>query len=135
MLMPSIFGTNMFDDFMEPFENSLWTNGLMSTDVKENDNNFEIAMDLPGVKKEDIKAQLNDGYLTIEASSKSKKDEKDENGNYIRRERYTGKARRSFYVGNQITQEDIKAKFEDGTLTLLVPKKKKKRKWNRNKIY
>jgi HSP20 family molecular chaperone IbpA len=126
MLMPSIFGTNMFNDFMEPFDNEFMTNGLMSTDVKDNDNNYEIAIDLPGVKKEDVKAQLKDGYLNIEASSSSNKDEKDEKGNYIRRERYTGKARRSFYVGNEVTQEEIKAKFEDGTLTLLVPKKEDK---------
>lgn len=124
MLMPSIFGENVFDDFMESF-GSRWTNTLMRTDVEEKEDGYEITMDLPGVKKEDIHAELKDGYLTINASSNSSKDEKDEEGNYIRRERYSGSASRRFYVGDAVTQEDIKARFEDGTLKLLVPKKDK----------
>ena len=78
---------------------------------------------MPAVKKEDVKAELRDGYLTIQASTDSNKEEKDSNGRYIRRERYSGSCSRSFYVGDAVTQEDIKAKFEDGTLKLLIPKK------------
>ena len=83
-------------------------------------------MNLPGVKKEDVKAELKDGYLTISASSNTSKDEKDDNGRYIRRERYSGSCSRSFYVGDQVTESEIKAKFENGTLTMLIPKKEEK---------
>ena len=99
---------------------------LMSTDIKDTDAGYEVTMNLPGVKKEDVKAELKDGYLTINASSNSSKDEKDDNGHYIRRERYSGSCSRSFYVGDQVTEADIKAKFEDGTLKLLIPKKEEK---------
>ena len=95
----------------------------MKTDIKETDNGYEVTMNLPGVKKEDVKAELKDGYLTIQASSNTSKDEKDNDGRYIRRERYAGTCSRSFYVGDAVTQEDIKAKFENGTLTLDIPKK------------
>lgn len=95
---------------------------IMHTDVKERENGFEIYMNLPGVKKEDVKAELKNGYLTVNASTNSSNDTKDEDGKYIRRERYSGSCSRSFYVGNQITQEDIKAKFEDGVLRIDVPK-------------
>ena len=126
MLMPSIFGENLLDDFFDfPFRGSYRTTGtdLMRTDIKEKDGNYEITMNLPGVKKEDVKAELKDGYLTVSASSSRNTDEKNEEGNYIRRERYSGSCSRSFYVGEDVTETDIKAKFENGTLTLMVPKK------------
>ena len=124
-MLPSIFGENLFDDFFD-FNYPTFrydTTELMKTDIKETDNGYEVTMNLPGVKKEDVKAELKDGYLTIQASSNTSKDEKDNDGRYIRRERYAGTCSRSFYVGDAVTQEDIKAKFENGTLTLMVPKK------------
>ena len=130
MLMPSIFGESLLDDFFEdPFDNYAYamnTSNLMKTDVKDTDQGYEITMNLPGVKKEDVKAELKDGYLTISASTNSNKDEKDGNGRYILRERYSGSCSRSFYVGEDVTQDEIKAKFENGALTLLVPKKDQK---------
>ena len=125
MLMPSIFNDNLFDDFFD-FNYPTFrydTTELMKTDIKETDNGYEVTMNLPGVKKEDVKAELKDGYLTIQASSNTSKDEKDNDGRYIRRERYAGTCSRSFYVGDAVSQEDIKAKFENGTLTLDIPKK------------
>ena len=127
MLMPSIFGEDLFDEFFGyPFRGYEMSSSLMSTDIKDTDGGYEVTMNLPGVKKEDVKAELKDGYLTINASSNSSKDEKDDNGHYIRRERYSGSCSRSFYVGDQVTEADIKAKFEDGTLKLLIPKKEEK---------
>ena len=128
MLMPSIFGDDLFDDFFGyPFGGYGWNGGsLMKTDIKDTDQGYEMTMNLPGVKKEDIKAELKNGYMTIHVSSNTNKDEKDEKGRYIRRERYSGNCSRSFYVGDQITQEDIKAKFEDGILRIDIPKKEAK---------
>ncbi|MDD2958439.1 MAG: Hsp20/alpha crystallin family protein [Lachnospiraceae bacterium] len=136
MLMPSIFGENLFDDFMDfPFDRDFFRGtgrsplygknekNLMKTDVKETDTAYEVDIDLPGFKKEDVNASLENGYLTINAVKGLNKDEKEENGKYIRRERYTGQCSRSFYVGDAVTQEDIKAKFEDGILKLTIPKK------------
>ena len=134
MLMPSIFGENLFDDWMDfPFEREFFgrrnplygknEKNLMKTDVKEVENGYEVAMDLPGFKKEDISAKLENGYLTITASKGLDKDEKNEDGKYIRRERYSGICSRSFYVGDGVTEEDIKARFEDGILKLDIPKK------------
>lgn len=125
MLMPSIFGEDVFNDFMEPF-GTADSNSFMKTDVEESDKGYMLTMNVPGAAKEDVHAELKNGYLTVEASSNSSNDEKDENGRYIRRERYYGSASRSFYVGDAVTQEDIKAKFEDGTLKLYVPKKESK---------
>lgn len=124
MLMPSIFGKNLFDDFFDyPFGRLTAGSGdLMKTDVRETDHSYEIMMNLPGVKKEDVKAELKDGYLTISAATNTNSEEKDKDGRYIRRERYTGSCSRSFYVGERVTEEDIKAKFENGTLTMQVPK-------------
>ena len=132
MLMPSIFGENLFDDFMDfPFEREFFrgtpsrrtsSQSLMKTDVKELDGSYELDIDLPGYKKEDVSAKLENGYLTISASTNKNNDEKDKDGRYIRRERYTGQCSRSFYVGNQVTQEQIKAKFENGILKLSIPK-------------
>ena len=132
--MPSIFGENLFDDWMDfPFEREFFgrrnplygknEKNLMKTDVKEVENGYEVAMDLPGFKKEDISAKLENGYLTITASKGLDKDEKNEEGKYIRRERYSGSCSRSFYVGDGVTEEDIKARFEDGILKLDIPKK------------
>lgn len=126
MLRPSIFGENLLDDFFRfPFEKTAVAD-MMKTDIKDTENGYEITMNVPGVKKEDIRAELKDGYLTIQAVSNSSSDEKDKDGRYIRRERYSGSCSRSFYVGEDVTQEDIRAKYEDGTLKLLVPKKEAK---------
>jgi HSP20 family molecular chaperone IbpA len=102
------------------------TNGLMQTDVEEKDNGYEITMNLPGFKKEDVKGEIKDGYLTVTASTNTNNDEKDKDGNFIRRERYSGTCSRSFYVGEEVTEDDIKAKFTDGVLKIAVPKKEAK---------
>ena len=134
MLMPSIFGENLFNDDWMDFEfpevdKALYgkhSNNVMKTDVKETDTGYEVDIDLPGFKKDEINAQLDNGYLTISAAKGLDKDEKDKKGKYIRKERYAGAMSRSFYVGEGITQEDIKAKYEDGILRLSVPKKEAK---------
>ena len=134
MLMPSIFGENLFnDDWMDfgfpEVDKALYgkhANNVMKTDVKETDTGYEVDIDLPGFKKDEINAQLDNGYLTISAAKGLDKDEKDKKGKYIRKERYAGAMSRSFYVGEGITQEDIKAKYEDGILRLSVPKKEVK---------
>ena len=112
----------MFRDpfFSRPFENA--TSQIMKTDIHEKDGNYMIEMELPGYAKEDIKADLKDGYLTISAVRNETKEEKDAKGNCVRKERYTGSCNRSFYVGDRVTQEDIKAAFKDGVLALQVPK-------------
>ena len=121
--MLATYRNNIFDDlFNTPFFTRSEQN-MMKADIKEHDTGYELTVDLPGVKKDDIKAELNDGYLTITAENNSSKDEKDEKGKYICRERYSGSYSRSFYVGDAVTEEDIKAKFENGTLTLDIPKK------------
>ena len=134
MLMPSIFGENLFnDDWMDfgfpEVDKALYgkhANNVMKTDVKETDTGYEVDIDLPGFKKDEINAQLDSGYLTISAAKGLDKDEKDKKGKYIRKERYAGAMSRSFYVGEGVTQEDIKAKYEDGILRLSVPKKEAK---------
>ena len=113
-------------DMMPAMKTGTRDNGLMKTDVKETEDSFMIEMDLPGFKKEDVKAQVKDGYLVIEAVKNADTEEKEENGKYIRRERFYGTCKRSFYVGEQLTEEDIKAKFENGVLTLSFPKEVKK---------
>ncbi len=138
MMMPSIFGENLFDDWMDfPFDddfdkyffgkkNPLYgkhAKNMMKTDVKETDSSYEVDIDLPGFKKDEINAKLENGYLTISAAKGLDKDEKDKKGKYIRKERYAGAMSRSFYVGDAVTQEDIKAKYEDGILKLTIPKK------------
>ncbi len=127
MMMPSIFGENLLSDWMDfPFDRSFFgTKETMKTDVREVDNGYELDIDLPGFQKEDIKARLSEGYLTITAAKAENKEEKDQNGRYIRRERYSGSMSRSFYVGNGLKEEDIHAKFENGILKLSVPKNKK----------
>lgn len=112
----------MFRDpfFTRPFENA--SSQIMKTDIHEKDGNYIIDMELPGYKKEDIRADLKDGYMTITATRNETKEEKDAKGNCIRKERYTGSCNRSFYVGEQVSQEDIKAAFKNGVLSLIVPK-------------
>ena len=136
MLMPSIFNDNVFDDFFEfPFyddkaEKKLYGHhaaNLMKTDIPEHDDGYTLEMDLPGFKKEEIQIELNNGYMTISAAKGLDEDEKDKkSGKYIRRERYTGSCQRSFYVGEDVTEEDIKAEFKHGILKLFVPKKEAK---------
>ena len=138
MLMPSIFGEDMFDDFMRDFpffdenagnkiEKKLYgrhAKNMMKTDIKEQEDGYELEMDLPGFTKDEITAELKDGYLTISASKGLDKDEQEkETGKYIRRERYAGACQRSFYVGEDVTEQDIKAEFKHGILKLFVPKK------------
>nr|WP_317449967.1 Hsp20/alpha crystallin family protein [uncultured Sellimonas sp.] len=138
MMMPSIFGENLFDDWMDfPFDDDFFgrrnplygknTKNMMKTDVRETDGSYELDIDLPGFKKDEIKVQLKDGYLTISAAKGVNNDQKDKDGNYIRRERYSGSMSRSFYVGENVTQEDVHAKYEDGILKLTVPKKEQKK--------
>ena len=134
MLMPSIFGENLFDDWMDfPFDDDFFgrknplygkhAKNMMKTDVRETDNGYELDIDLPGFKKDEISAQLKDGYLTISAARGLDKDEKEKDGKYIRRERYAGTMSRSFYVGEGVEQDDIHAKYENGILKLSIPKK------------
>ena len=129
MLVPSIFGSNLFDDFMDfsfpDIDKELYgkrAQNIMKTDVKELDDAYEVMVDLPGFNKEDIHLELNDGNLTISAV-KSLDKENESKGNYIRRERVVGNMQRSFYVGEALTEEDIRAKYENGILTLIIPKK------------
>ena len=131
MLMPSIFGENLFNDDWMNFgfpevEKALYgkhASHEMKTDVRETDSGYEVDIDLPGFKKDEINIQLDNGYLSISAAKGLDKDEQDKEGKYIRKERYAGSMSRSFYVGNAITQDDIKAKYESGILRLSVPKK------------
>ena len=141
MLMPSIFGEDMFDDFMRDFpffddrdekraERKLYGRrgkNLMKTDVKETDQGYELEMDLPGFAKDEIRVSLENGYMTISAAKGLDQDEKEkDSGRYIRRERYAGACQRSFYIGEVITEEDIKGEFKHGILKLFVPKKEAK---------
>ncbi len=134
MLMPSIFGENLFNDDWMNFsfpdvDKALYgkhAQNVMKTDVRETEGGYEVDIDLPGFKKDEINAQLENGYLTISASKGLDKEEKNKEGKYIRKERYAGAMSRSFYVGEDIKQEDIKAKYEDGILKLSIPKKDEK---------
>ena len=140
MLVPSIFSDNFFDDFFEfPFiddraeknaERKLYGHhaaNLMKTDIKETEGGYELEMDLPGFTKDEIKVSLENGYMTISAAKGLDKDEQDKkSGRYIRKERYAGSCERSFYVGEDITEEDIKGEFKHGILKLFVPKKEAK---------
>ena len=128
MYMPSIFGSD-FDDFMDfsfpDISKELYgkrANQVMKTDVREVGDNYEVDIDLPGFKKDEIELSLEKGVLTVSASKGLDKGEEDKNGKYIRRERYAGAMSRSFYVGDAITFKDIKAKYESGILSITVPK-------------
>lgn len=130
MLMPGIFRESLFDDFFEdivrPVRRSGYTRNtadVMRTDVKEDQNGYELYIELPGYRKEDVQARLKDGNLVISASRENEKEEKDAEGRFIRRERFSGKCSRCFYVGDSVKEEDIRARFEDGMLKVFVPKK------------
>jgi len=131
-MLPSIFGENLLDEFFdEPWEKSLFgarnplygkhAKNLMKTDVKETGDHYEVDIDLPGFQKDEISVELQNGYLTIQAAKGLDRDQKDQEGRYIRQERYSGQCSRSFYVGD-IRPEDVTASFEDGILRLTFPK-------------
>ena len=140
MLMPSIFRTNsLIDDLFDDdwFDDKEFKNvekklyghrakNVMNTDVKETEDGYELEMDLPGFKKDEISIELENGYLTVSAAKGLDKDEEDKKGKYIRKERYAGAMQRSFYVGEDVTQEDIKGEYKHGILKLFVPKKEAK---------
>lgn len=133
MLLPSIFEENLLNDWMDfprmefpDIDKKLYgknASHIMKTDVHENEDGYELDIDLPGFKKDDIKLSLENGYLFVSANKEHENDEKNEKGKVIRKERYSGSMQRSFYVGDAIEEEDVKAKFEDGVLKLSVPKK------------
>ena len=133
MLMPSIFGESLFDDWFDDFDRQMQhmdrrlygrnAKREMKTDVREKEDGYEIDMDLPGFKKDQVELTLENGYLTVTANKGFDKDEKDKQGRMIRQERYAGSMQRSFYVGDNMTEEDVKAHFEDGVLHLNLPKK------------
>lgn len=134
-MMRSIFGENLFDDFFGndldlfpalPGSKALYgkhAKNLMKTDVRETENSYELDIDLPGFKKDEINVELKDGYLSISAAKGLDKDETDKEGRYIRQERYAGTCSRSFYVGEGVEPADVSAKFEDGILRLSLPKR------------
>ena len=130
MLVPSIFGEDSFDNFFEDFARPARTTvryntptaTVMRTDVKETETGYELDIDLPGYKKENVQVELKDGCLTVSAKTEENKDEKDENGKYIRRERYAGVCSRSYYVGENVRPDEVGAKYGDGILRLSVPK-------------
>ena len=129
MMMPrNNFGFDLFDEmFKDPFfsrrDNQ---NAVMKTDIREKDGDYLMDIDLPGFSKDDISAELHDGYMTVTAKKEENNDEKDDKGNYIHRERYSGSCSRRFYVGD-ISEADIKASFKDGTLHLEIPKEEPKK--------
>lgn len=145
MMTPSIFGENLFDDFFDDFfgfpvfddkamqktQKKLYGRhaaNMMKTDVQEHDDHYEVDIDLPGFKKEELSLELKDGYLVISAAKGFDKDETEEKtGRFVRRERYAGSMSRSFYVGEEIKQEDIHAKYESGVLKLSIPKMEQKK--------
>lgn len=114
MLFPEVF-----DEIFKPAS----AQPLMNTDVKETDTGYQLAVELPGIQKENVRAELHDGYLTVSATTEQNNDQKNENGNYIRKERFSGSYSRSFYVGDAFTEQDVQAKFKDGVLYLDLPKK------------
>ena len=136
MYMPSIFGESLFDN-MFPFDEKFFTekkdplygknvSRLMKTDVRETEKTYELDIDLPGFKKDEIQMELKDGVLTVSAAKGLDKDEEDKKGNYIRKERYAGSMSRSFYVGKYVTVEDVHPKYENGILSFSVPKEEAK---------
>ena len=131
-MLPSIFGENLFDDFFgDPFgmmprgRDPLYgkhAKNLMRTDVRETEDTYELDVDLPGFKKDEVTVDLQDGYLTISAAKALDKDESDQKGKFLRQERYSGSMSRSFYVGDDVESADISAKYVDGILKISVPK-------------
>ncbi|WP_294143653.1 Hsp20/alpha crystallin family protein [uncultured Clostridium sp.] len=141
MLMPSIFGEDLFDDFMKDFpffddkeqkrlEKKLYghhSKNLMKTDIRETDSGYMLEMDLPGFAKDEVKVSLEEGTLTVSAAKGLNQDEQDKKtGRYIRRERYAGACERSFYVGEEVTQDEIRGEFKHGILKIFIPKKEAK---------
>ena len=146
MLMPMRRNRNLLSELMsDPFDAFFdaatapvqamqkMSPSLMRTDIKETDAGFELTIDLPGFKKDDVQAELKDGYLTIAAQTQSESEDKDEKGTYVRKERFSGKCSRTFYVGDDIEEDDIRAKFEDGVLKIAVPKKQEQPKLEEKK--
>lgn len=131
MLMPTrsnrLFNNMMLDPFDAFFDTTpsmqKTTPSLMRTDIRETESGFELTVDLPGFSKDDVSAELKDGYLTINAQTATESEDKDEKGTWIRKERFSGSCSRSFYVGEDIREDDIRAKFEQGLLKIVVPKK------------
>ena len=133
MLLPSIFGESLLDDWMDfprmefpDIDRKLYGKhaaNVMKTDVHEHDDAYEVDIDLPGFKKDEINLSLENGYLTVNAAKGLDKEEKDKKGKLIRQERYAGSMQRSFYVGEAVTEQEVKAKFENGVLQLNIPKK------------
>ena len=131
-MLPVLFGENLFDELFADAFRPMWdmdralygkhARAVMKTDVRETDSGYELDIDLPGFKKDEVKLDLKDGYLTISAAKGLDRDEKDKQGRYIRQERYAGQCSRSFYVGDSIQPTDVHAKFEDGILKLTLPK-------------
>ena len=135
MLLPAVFHENLFDDWFDPFFDDMDREmnresrqvfgkrgaNMMKTDVKDTGSAYEVAVDLPGCKKEDVKMELENGYLTIQAVRNHSNDQTDKNGRYVRRESFSGTCARSFYVGEEVKKEDIHAKFEDGVLKFTIP--------------
>ena len=138
MLVPSIFGENLFDDWfdfpdfrdLDKTERKLYgrhADRVMKTDVHEHDDHYELDIDLPGFKKEEITIELNNGYLVVSAAKGLDEEDKTKKGKLIRQERYTGSMQRSFYVGDNVKEEDVKAKFEHGVLKLSIPKQEQEK--------
>ncbi len=125
MLMRSFFNDGLFDgffgDFAHPQERTRYMRQLMSTDISELENGYELAIELPGYKKDDVQVELKDGYLTVTTNARTQS-EGESGVKFLRRERYLGSCSRSFYVGKDVRQEDIKARFEDGVLKIFLPK-------------
>ena len=137
-MLPSIFGESLFDDWMDfPFrgfgtdvEKKLYGKNaarVMKTDLKEHEDGYELSVDLPGFKKDQIQLQLSNGYLTVSAAKGVEEEGKDQKGRVVHQERYSGSMSRSYYVGENLEEEDIKAKFENGVLTLDFPKAEQKK--------
>ncbi|MGI6556855.1 Hsp20/alpha crystallin family protein [uncultured Pseudoramibacter sp.] len=130
-MLPSVFGENLFDEFMNSaFDQGFFRNAarhdMMKTDVKESDDGYQLAVDLPGFSKDEVTVKLENGNLIISAETKKVDDQKNDKGEYVRRERYAGSCSRSFYVGDAVDKDDIKAKMDDGVLTISIPKKDQK---------
>lgn len=134
-MLPSIFGENLFDDFFDDRFGmfTMWNNSrdplygkhaknLMKTDVRETEGSYELDIDLPGFKKDEITVEVKNGCLNISAVKGLDKEEKDKDGKYIRQERYAGSCSRSFYIGNEVDPAAVTAKFENGILQISVPK-------------
>ncbi|MQN00982.1 MAG: Hsp20/alpha crystallin family protein [Lachnospiraceae bacterium] len=136
--LPGFFGENLLDDFMDSVD-QFWNGpsvrsasnaayGLMRTDIKENGNNYELSVELPGFDKSDISVELKDGYLNLSAKHSENKEDKDNEGKVLRQERYSGSVARSFYVGEDLKQEDVHAKYDNGILELTFPKQEAREK-------